>query len=175
MSRSSRNACTRGVVSFASFSSAGLPADFLAINYFWMDTGAKAIIESDIFVNDDYQWADGAVVSIRQDSACEICVDVCRQGGERLFDDRGGALSLGTRPNPFNDAAEIEFTITESGLTRMMVMDALGRNASVLLDEWLPAGRYREVLDGSKLATGMYHLVLQTPSQIVRRMVLLLK
>lgn len=49
-------------------------------------------------------------------------------------------------PNPFNPSTEIEIGLSEAGDVRLTVFDMLGRSVGVVVDENLPAGRFRSVL-----------------------------
>lgn len=60
------------------------------------------------------------------------------------------------RPNPTSSRTGIEFETVESGLVRVSVYDALGREVAVLIDGTLPAGAHRADLDASRLTAGVY-------------------
>jgi len=64
-------------------------------------------------------------------------------------------------PNPFNPATEIKFTLAEDSFVRVAVLDMLGREISILVDQELPGG-YRSVtwngtdLSGRTVSSGVY-------------------
>ena len=68
---------------------------------------------------------------------------------ERLFGLRVG-------PSPFGDAAGVAFETTDDGPVSLRVYDALGREAAVLVDGVLAAGRHRGRLDAWRLPPGAY-------------------
>jgi spore germination protein YaaH len=59
-------------------------------------------------------------------------------------------------PNPFNPATTIRFTLPVSGFTTLIVYDALGREAALLVNEDKEAGTYSVQFDASQLASGVY-------------------
>jgi len=59
-------------------------------------------------------------------------------------------------PNPFNPVTNINFSIPKSGLVKLIVFDIIGREVSVLANDFLSAGNYTVDFDASKLASGAY-------------------
>jgi len=76
-------------------------------------------------------------------------------------------------PNPFNPETEIGFTLQVSGFTSLRVYDLLGREAAVLVDEELPAGRHRAIWNAAGSPSGIYFLRLESGGLVeTRKMVL---
>lgn len=63
-------------------------------------------------------------------------------------------------PNPFNPSTSIKFDIPESGNVKLSVMDVLGREVSVIANEYKTAGSYTATFDASKLSSGIYFYTL---------------
>ncbi len=59
-------------------------------------------------------------------------------------------------PNPFNPSATIPFTLPEAANVALTVYDVLGRRIATLADGRYEAGRHEAILDGSRLASGLY-------------------
>jgi uncharacterized delta-60 repeat protein len=59
-------------------------------------------------------------------------------------------------PNPLSQAATVRFGLPEPVRVRVVLYDALGREAAVVVDGELPAGMHRVALDGAGLAGGLY-------------------
>jgi hypothetical protein len=59
-------------------------------------------------------------------------------------------------PNPFNPTTNINFGLPKAGLTKLVVYDLLGREVSVLVNEFKEAGFYKVDFDGTNLASGVY-------------------
>lgn len=65
-------------------------------------------------------------------------------------------------PNPFNPKTKIIFDIAKSEFTKLAVNDILGREISVLIDEFKQAGRYSVSFNASALSSGIYFYTLQS-------------
>ncbi len=88
--------------------------------------------------------------------------DICREGGDRLFD-ASGILHLGQNgPNPFNASTVIAFETIEKGSVQLYVLDMLGRRVRTLVDETLEPGVYQRMLDLGEYSSGSYFCVLVT-------------
>ncbi len=87
-------------------------------------------------------------------------------------DELPGRITLAQNyPNPFNTATVIEYTIPEEMHVRIRVIDTLGREIKVLIDEYVTAGRYSTRFDASGFASGVYFAVLEgNGSSKVRKM-----
>ncbi|MBI5646950.1 MAG: hypothetical protein HY962_08445 [Ignavibacteriae bacterium] len=111
---------------------------------------------------DSLMWDDGTLTTVGADS-CSICVEICREGGERLYSD-AGALSLGAHPNPFNAVSTVEFTLIEAGASEVAVYDMLGRRVATIARGEFQPGAYVARFDATTLGSGSYICVLLTPS-----------
>ena len=59
-------------------------------------------------------------------------------------------------PNPFNPSTTIRYRVPKAGNVVLTVVDLLGREVAVLVNEQKQAGAYEVRLNGSKLASGVY-------------------
>jgi len=64
-------------------------------------------------------------------------------------------------PNPFNPMTRIQFQIPESRFVTLRVYNMLGQEVALLVNEEMPAGRFRAELDASNLPSGSYFYRLQ--------------
>ncbi|MEP0547325.1 MAG: T9SS type A sorting domain-containing protein [Rhodothermales bacterium] len=102
---------------------------------------------------------------------------------DRLFVDAEGdapaapqAFRLGSAfPNPFAATATVPFEVERAGSVRLSVFDVLGRRVATLVDGDVAAGPHRATLDGSRLATGVYFVVLDADGQRQATKVLLVR
>lgn len=79
-------------------------------------------------------------------------------------------------PNPFNPSTTVEFILQRSGHTTLTIYDALGREVTVLADEYLEAGvRHHRTFNGSQLAGGIYIARMVTSDEMHIRKMLLVK
>ena len=67
------------------------------------------------------------------------------------------AYSLGQNfPNPFNPTTNIRYALPKSGMVKLVVFDALGREVETLVNESQQAGKYETKFSGSALTSGVY-------------------
>ena len=59
-------------------------------------------------------------------------------------------------PNPFNPNTKIKYTISNNSFVKLTVYDLLGKEVSVLVNNYKDAGSYEVLFNGSKLASGVY-------------------
>ena len=59
-------------------------------------------------------------------------------------------------PNPFNPATNIKFSVPKSGLVKIAVYDAIGRETAVLVNENLSTGNYSVEFNASNFSSGIY-------------------
>jgi hypothetical protein len=79
------------------------------------------------------------------------------------------------QPNPFNPVTSIRFALPNPGRVTMKLYDVAGREVRVLVDEELPAGWHRTVLDAQGLASGIYFCRMTAGEFTDARKLLLLK
>lgn len=59
-------------------------------------------------------------------------------------------------PNPFNPTTKIKFDIPRSGYVTLKIFDVLGKEVSVLVDEFIKPGVYETDFNASRLPSGVY-------------------
>jgi len=82
-------------------------------------------------------------------------------------------------PNPFNPTTKINFSIPEMknnfANVKLILFDALGRETLELLKGLMPAGNYSVLLNGAKLAGGVYFYSLNVNGKVKVKKLILLK
>jgi len=79
-------------------------------------------------------------------------------------------------PNPFNPITKINYSLSQSGYTRLIVYNSLGEILEILVDEFKNAGMNNEVIfDGSKISSGIYFYSIRQGDLVQTRKMLLLK
>jgi hypothetical protein len=79
-------------------------------------------------------------------------------------------------PNPFNPSSVIEYHIAKPGIVTLRVMDILGREVGVLVqNEQLTPGSYKAEFDGTQFSSGLYFVQLLSGGQLHTKPVTLLK
>jgi hypothetical protein len=59
-------------------------------------------------------------------------------------------------PNPFNPSTKIHFDLPKADNVKIIVYNLLGQEVIILADDFLSAGQYEVIWDGSKYASGIY-------------------
>jgi hypothetical protein len=91
----------------------------------------------------------------------------------------GNALSIcnlnSISPNPFNNRAEISFSLNRAAEVEAGLYDVLGRKAVDITRGYYQAGIHHLTIDGNELSTGMYFLMLEAGAEVQVEKVLLIK
>lgn len=69
-------------------------------------------------------------------------------------------------PNPFSSRSVVPFEVPHASQVRISVHDMIGREVRVLVNGQISAGHHEAVLDGSRLASGVYLIRLQADDAI---------
>ena len=78
-------------------------------------------------------------------------------------------------PNPFNPTTMIGFAIMEKGNVKLSVLNVLGEEIRVLLNEELEAGYHSIDFDGNELPSGVYFYKIQSGNFIDTKKMILLR
>lgn len=90
---------------------------------------------------------------------------ICLEGGMRLVTKSTTTTVLAqSKPNPASDIATIDFSLLERGLTTITVYSIMGEAVLQAMAERLEPGAYSFDMDVSRLPSGVYFYVLQTPT-----------
>jgi len=63
-------------------------------------------------------------------------------------------------PNPFNPSTNIKFSVPKAGFATFKIYDVTGKEVSTELNEFIQAGYYNAIIDGTKLSSGIYFYTL---------------
>ncbi len=121
----------------------------------------------------EVRWTGGSVDVIQH--AGRVRLELCQEGGTRLYQAEGRTQFLGSRPNPFNASTIIEYEVGEAGAMELSVYDALGRRAAVLASGEKQPGIYQAIFSASELQSGSYVSVLRTETTTVFHWLILVK
>ena len=83
-------------------------------------------------------------------------------------------------PNPFNPSTTIHFELSRPGSVRLHIYDVAGRLMKTLADEFMASGAHHVTWDGtsrsgSRVASGVYFYVLETPERTVKSQLVVAK
>jgi hypothetical protein len=157
-------------------------------------------VEDNIFLDHDGQYAvfvrcENAFAPV-EFSGNQFLSPVGNQGAERdLFPVPGGGWAVGycgqetadaqlrveafelraPWPNPFNPATTLSFSLPETAMVELEVLDLLGRRVSLLASGLHAAGSHRLVFDSAGLGSGLYFVRLHTPWGVRTQRATLLK
>jgi hypothetical protein len=94
-------------------------------------------------------------------------VDICRQGGERLFVPTTTGAFLEIVPQPATKQALVRYGTPETGPVVIRLWTLWGEEVARPIEGWRTPGVYTEPLPLGELAAGVYLVTLQTPSQVL--------
>ncbi len=78
-------------------------------------------------------------------------------------------------PNPFNPSTEIRYTVPQAGLVSLRVYDVLGREASILVNEYKSSGSYSVRWNAKNVSSGVYFYTLESNETILTKKMILLR
>ncbi|MFZ4591599.1 MAG: T9SS type A sorting domain-containing protein, partial [Ignavibacteria bacterium] len=78
-------------------------------------------------------------------------------------------------PNPFNPTTNIHYSVPKSGMVKLVVFDALGREIQTLVNESQQAGTYEASFSGSNYPSGVYFYKITAGDFIETKRMLLVK
>lgn len=78
-------------------------------------------------------------------------------------------------PNPFNPTTKISYSIPTSGIVRLSITDAVGREVALLVNSYIQAGRHDALFDGKNYASGVYFYKLESGNYTDTKKMVLIK
>lgn len=89
-------------------------------------------------------------------------------------------LSVACYPNPFNPVTTVAYTLVNDGPVSLRIFDTRGQLIRVLVDRQQLMGSHQAVWhgqdqDGRRVASGVYHAVLETGQNVARKKLVLVK
>jgi hypothetical protein len=113
----------------------------------------------------------GCAVQSASDDPTVLLDGLC----ERLIAPVSKLPLISGHPNPFNPSTVIDFSLPQSGLATVRILDAAGREVALLANGDFEAGKYRIPFNGVGLPSGSYRVVLTCGSGTAVAPLLLLK
>ncbi|MBM2816750.1 MAG: hypothetical protein HW421_3512 [Ignavibacteria bacterium] len=119
-------------------------------------------LRTDLYIDNSLSVESGVeVVPNHGDFAL---IDVCMEGGPRLINALGKVDLLQPRPNPSHQSCELEFETSEVGNTQLTIVNSIGIKIATIFNGDIVPGRRIVLLNSSKLESGVYFIILQTPT-----------
>ncbi len=78
-------------------------------------------------------------------------------------------------PNPFNPKTKIKFSIKTNNWVKISIYDLLGRQVSMLVNQFKEKGEYDIEFDGSNLASGIYFYRIEAGNFVQSKKMVLVK
>lgn len=78
-------------------------------------------------------------------------------------------------PNPFNPTTNIEFSLPQESFVKLKVFDITGKEVAELVNENLPAGKFRYEFSAGNLSSGLYIYKLETEEFTEAKKMIVLK
>ncbi|MCB2204788.1 choice-of-anchor D domain-containing protein [bacterium] len=100
---------------------------------------------------------------------------LCQDGGTRLFDGSRFLSLEAPHPSPGNGSMQVRFHTIEEGRTSLIIYDAAGRIIRTVLHEPLSPGVHVHNFNVNEFNSGVYFLLLKTPSQLRTRRFIVVK
>jgi hypothetical protein len=122
---------------------------------------------------EEFAWDDAAIgVQVLDGS---VTLNVCEEGGERMFDAMRRLRLLPNHPNPFGSGTVFEFELFERCRARLEVLDGGGRLVAVAFDAEAEPGHYSVPFRGNEIPSAVYVLRLSSGESVLQRLIHLTK
>jgi hypothetical protein len=150
------------------------------ISLYWTTFGSHecdAVVKKYMYVITVLDSTDKESVFSYRDSV-EGYFFPCEVDGRPYHSERHFEYSLSQNyPNPFNPTTSISYSIKTDNIVRIVLYDLIGRQVSVLVNDFKTAGEYNYMLDANalKLSSGIYFYRIESGSFIQTRKLLLVK
>jgi hypothetical protein len=127
----------------------------------------------------EFIWGDGTRSDVFVDPPRNIsfCVNICTEGGKRLFRVAGvkNVLLASVAPNPTSDNIEIRYTLNAPDTPIFSLLDTQGRVVQDITPGNQTKGDYTLTLDTRSVASGMYRLLMRTALGVEQRTVAIIR
>jgi hypothetical protein len=89
----------------------------------------------------------------------------CNEGSPRLFDAEGRVYLNQSFPNPASNSISLDFSLIETDLTKLYIIDITGKTVKTIIDGISPKGEYSIQISLADLPAGQYRYILETPTR----------
>jgi hypothetical protein len=100
---------------------------------------------------------------------------ICPEGGNRLLNPTGKIDIVSIKPNPSDNEIEVELELAEKTGYKLIIVNSSGQTVKEIIRTNTIKGLTLENIEISNLASGVYNLILQTESERISKMFLILK
>jgi uncharacterized delta-60 repeat protein len=119
---------------------------------------------------EDVQWGEGNVIldTLLNGS---FTSRISRAGGKRLISSGTTTQLMAVFPNPAKDEIELTYTLAESGIIALTLLDARGNEVMNVANEVQSPGKHTMRVKIGWLASGTYHVRLVSPDETATQQV----
>ncbi len=131
-------------------------------------------VEFTPLIIESFKWIESDRGEIFTENGELEILGICKEGETNRyvkFGTKEGLQSIS--PNPSSDNILINYTIREKGETKIVVINNLGKEAAVLFEGLATVGHQSLFSDVSTIPTGLYNIILTTPTQIFSKKILI--
>jgi hypothetical protein len=138
------------------------PADANSIAVFSCVAVSGNIDSTQLFIR-SIQWGTDKI-NITTLTSGTFRTNLCKAGGLRLTTTAKANKIAAIRPNPAKDVAEITYSVREDGNVEILLLSAAGKQVAQLVHGDHAPGEYSLSVPTSEIPSGVYFVVMQTPS-----------
>jgi hypothetical protein len=119
-------------------------------------------------------WLGGPYKVEKEDG--RFCLNnICVDGGKRLINPKGKIAISSVKPNPAEDNIKVELELVEKSGYILSIINTNGQTIREIIKSNIITGLTYEKIDISDLASGVYNLILQTESERISKLFLIMK
>ncbi|MFA7626489.1 MAG: choice-of-anchor D domain-containing protein, partial [Candidatus Kapaibacterium sp.] len=113
-------------------------------------------------------------IAVEESSGIFKLEGVCLTDGVlRLFIPNGDLMLGQTSPNPAQSRASLTFSVFEKGNTKIVLFDIMGNELLTIAEDTYSPGSHSISFDISDLPQGLYYYTMFTPSNVIRKSMLI--
>ncbi len=117
----------------------------------------------------------GGVVNIDSVNGTFKLLGICPEGGKRLLNPTGTIKITSIKPNPSDNEIEVELQLVEKTGYKLIIVNSNGQTVREISRTNTSRSIALENIELSDLASGVYNLILQTESERMSKMFLIMK
>jgi hypothetical protein len=132
--------------------------------------------ESTPLIIESFKWIKPNNVKILSENGELLVTDICKAGDTSRFvklSNLAGIISVG--PNPSDGYLVVNYTIRENAGTRFILINNLGEEILELFNGIPNIGNHSSIFDLSFLPSGLYNIVMVTPTQLFSKKLIINK
>jgi hypothetical protein len=154
-----------------------IPINFSTDNYLLKEMKFIAGLgnsECTVMKLDTVIWLGGPYSVEKEDG--RFCLNnICPEGGNRLINPNGKIAITSIKPNPSDNEIEVKLELLETSGYKLTIVNCNGQTVKEIKRLNPFSGITLENIDVSDLASGVYNLILQTESERISKLFLILK